>query len=87
MSGILRLHLFNPICRDAESLLRILGDDACHSFMVFVFGFDTTSEQGSPNVISPLAAVWDWSGNGLGFMSTDDKEDPLEGIRDLSLVF
>ena len=52
-----------------------------------VFGFDTTSEQGRSNTIIPLAAVWDWYKAGTGFMSTDDKEDPLEGIRDLPLVF
>jgi hypothetical protein len=64
-------------------ILRILGDDAWHPFRVFVFGLDTTSDQGRPNVIIPLAAVWDWD---TGFMSTYDKEDPLEGIRDLPLV-
>jgi hypothetical protein len=61
-------------------ILRILGRDAWHPYRVFVFGFDTTSEQGRPNSIIPLAAVWDWD---TGFMSTDDNEDPLEGIRDL----
>jgi PLAT/LH2 domain len=61
-------------------ILRILGKDAWHPYRVFVFGFDTTSEQGRPNAIIPLAAVWDWD---TGFMSTDDNEDPLEGIRDL----
>jgi hypothetical protein len=61
-------------------ILRILGKDAWHPYRVFVFGFDTTSEQGRPNAIIPLAAVWDWD---TGFMSTDGNEDPLEGIRDL----
>jgi hypothetical protein len=65
-------------------ILRIPGDDAWHLFRVFVFGLDTTSEQGRPNAIIPLAAVWDWD---TGFKSTYDKEDPLEGIRDLPLVF
>ena len=67
--------------------MRILGDDAWYPFRVFAFSFDTTSEQGRPNTIIPLAAVWDWFATGSGFMSTDDKEDPLEGIRDLPLVF
>jgi hypothetical protein len=68
-------------------ILRILGRDAWYPYRVFVFGFDTTSEQGRPNAIIPLAAVWDWYGQDMGgFMSTDVNEDPLEGIRDLPLV-
>jgi hypothetical protein len=68
-------------------ILRILGKDAWHPFRVFVFGLDTNSEQGRPNAIVPLAAVWDWFATGSGFMSTDENEDPLGGIRDLPLVF
>jgi len=67
-------------------ILRILGKDAWHPYRVFVFGFDTTSEQGRPNAIIPLAAVWDWFTQDMGFMSTDENEDPLEGIRDLPKV-
>ena len=49
--------------------------------MVFVYGFDTA--EGRPTEIVTLVSILEWT---MGYLSTDDSEDPDEGIEHLPLI-
>jgi len=64
-----------------EITLSISGQDKWLPSMVFVYGFDTA--EGRPTEIVTLVSIPKWT---MGYLSTDDSEDPDEGIKHLPVI-